>query len=294
MTVLSFPMDLYFTTATASNHATDSWEMPSQGIALNCHTVVSGPGTPFALDGGAILPYVGTGAQVVAAGAVLDKVALGLELDAQYKMELALTPAEYAVSNLTVNPDPAAEGNTVNFSVDVTRVAGGSGPITVNLSVIDVCCRNNVVHADAQATGSLNVGDTETVNFTGWATGSGDAGGYRAVVDYQQDQFFVSQSGSYILLTPSVLPAAPTEGDNVSVSVMIVNQGASADSWTLHLDIFDAETCTIVYSDDEDTGSVLASHAATVNFDPWATGSGDAGSYYVCVEYRAVSFDVGP
>ena len=90
--VLCVPVDFYFSTATRSNHVSDVPEEETPGVALDCHTVVQGPGTPFA-EGGGPAPYVGTTGGMVATGGVLDLIVLGfVELDQQFEINLELAP----------------------------------------------------------------------------------------------------------------------------------------------------------------------------------------------------------
>jgi hypothetical protein len=90
--VMSLPLDFEFTTAVSTNHVTDNYEVATPGVALDCNTVSSGPGVPFAETGGS-LPYVGTDATMVCTMGIVDAMALGVfELDVQVMLEWPITP----------------------------------------------------------------------------------------------------------------------------------------------------------------------------------------------------------
>ena len=100
--VLPVPLEVYMTTAEASNHVEDQAEAQRPGVALDCHTVpdaVYSPtiplvGTPFAEAGG-LLPYVGTPGTIVGATGGIDYLVLGfVEVDFQVEFywDVSTTP----------------------------------------------------------------------------------------------------------------------------------------------------------------------------------------------------------
>jgi hypothetical protein len=89
---LQVPMDIYMTTGVSENHITDTAEPATPATALTCSTKIDA-GVPFAIGDGDPADYVGTGATLVAASAVIDQMFGEFEIDIQFISATEIAPA---------------------------------------------------------------------------------------------------------------------------------------------------------------------------------------------------------
>ena len=127
-----------------------------------------------------------------------------------------IKPAEFQVTDLTVNPSSAIAGEAVEISVKVTNVGEESGTYTANLKIDGVTKDGKDVTLAGQATDVVKFEVTET-----------NAGTYSAEVDGATGSFTVEApvvaSDKIDLLRVFVNPYEVWEGETVTITVKANN-----------------------------------------------------------------------
>jgi len=178
-----------------------------------------------------------------------------------------------------------AEGESRQVAVDVTNVGGEppDGPVEVTVEILGVNFSDTV---------QPGPGETETATVDD-ATGDLPAGNYDVTVSVDGN----SLTGSLTVEIPVSLPgldigspgsgssATITEGDDEDIFVEVVNNGGSADSFSVNLDIVGPDG--VVVDRTESTGEIQPDNGFVATFES-ATGDLSPGEYSIeasTVEY---------
>ena len=152
-----------------------------------------------------------------------------------------LAPANFAISNLSINPLQVDIGEAVTVSVRVTNTGESSDTYEVNLKIDDVVVDSKQV--------TLDGGDSVIVPLT---VSRDSPGTYTVCVDDKAGQFMVKGPSvppepKPAAFTVSHLTISPTEvetGEKVTISVFVANTGELSGSYRVTLKINDRTVAT--------------------------------------------------
>ncbi|MCW4011261.1 MAG: hypothetical protein NWF05_11705 [Candidatus Bathyarchaeota archaeon] len=135
-------------------------------------------------------------------------------------------PAEFQVSDLTVDPAVAQQGAPVTVTVKVTNVGEVGGSYTVD------CFSNDVVKGSQ--TLQLSGGETGTVTFTitEYSTGT-----YTVKIDDLTGNFIVQEPGRIDVTNLAISPPEVWGGQTVRVTAKATNAGTSVNSLEVKLKV---------------------------------------------------------
>ncbi|MCW4017258.1 MAG: hypothetical protein NWF00_01015 [Candidatus Bathyarchaeota archaeon] len=135
-------------------------------------------------------------------------------------------PAEFQVSNLTVDPEVVESGETVTVTAEVTNVGEESGSYTAELTV-------NGQTKDTQ-TVQLSGGATSTVTFTVTEAAKGD---YTVQIGGETGTFTVQGASTIKVTNLIVRPYEVWAGETVQITAKATNQGTETSSASIKLRI---------------------------------------------------------
>jgi len=166
---------------------------------------------------------------------ILITALIVLLLAASLLTSFACAPgAKFEVSNLTISPTQALEGNSVLVSVDITNSGEAKGDFTAKLKMDNALTVTKSV--------SMAAGQTKTISFI---LDTPDPGSHDVELN--------DLTGTFKVLTPPVFanivitPARPQVGDSVTISADVINTGEVSGNYTVALKLngADEETKTV-------------------------------------------------
>ena len=186
-------------------------------------------------------------------------------------------PAEFTVTDLTINPLEAEAGEPVFISVNVTNVGEETGNYSANLTINDALKGNQTI--------TLIGGTSTTVEFTDIENSEGN---YTVKIDGLSGWFLIKPAPpttSNISLSDLLIsPYEAWVGDPISIKVTVSNPSGAADSLSVKLRINDTtiETKKV---------ELAAGQKTTVEFN--VTESSE-GTYSVIIGSLARKFKIVP
>jgi len=167
---------------------------------------------------------------------IVVALALGTYLYLQNEglIATALKPAEFTVTDLTINPFEAEEGEPTSFSVNVTNIGDLEGEYIANLTINNALVENQTITLPGNSTSTI-------VEFTYLAE---TIGNYTVEIGGLSGSFRVKEApptASSIRLSNMLVN--PYEGwvdEPITATVVATNQGSETDTLSIKLYVDDA------------------------------------------------------
>src|SRR4030067_499886 len=157
-------------------------------------------------------------------------VASGTYLLLQNQGAFAPRPAEFTLSNLTIDPVEADVDEPISISTNVTNIGDLEGNYTANLTINDQPRDNQTI--------LLLGGETSAVEFINTES---TAGNYSVKIGNSTGLFRIKPSVSNITLAKlSINPKEAWVGDEINIRVSAKNTGTANETLTVKLTIDDA------------------------------------------------------
>ena len=148
------------------------------------------------------------------------------------KLAKEALPASFQVTDLYISPGQVREGEVVTVSARVTNIGGTQGNYSATLVL------NGRIIATKGVT--LEAGSSMPVTFTLTERASGR---HTVEVDGLKGEFFIPPA-SFSLSHLSIIPSRVKEGETVTVSVWVTNNGGTTGSHLVELKIKDITEMT--------------------------------------------------
>ena len=159
------------------------------------------------------------------------------------------TPAEFQVTDLTINPSSVMAGETVSISVKITNVGEESGTYTVNLTIDGTITNTRTVTLSGAATQIIDFGANETTAGTHTVEVSGQSGTFTVEAP-------VAASDKIDLQRVFVAPYEVAEGETVTVIVKANNLANEESVLGARLlvdgEVVDTKTATLLTGESEE------------------------------------------
>jgi subtilase family serine protease len=199
---------------------------------------------------------------------------------------------DFVVTSISLSPSSPTEGSTFNATVKVRNEGTASGnahylDVWTNKSSSPSCGSSGT---DSEYIGTLSVGQSKTVTFSGLSAGSAGNKTFRAFIDSEcqtaepddsnnqktKSYTVIPADPDFVVTSISLSPSSPTEGSTFNATVTVKNEGAGSGN-AGYLDVWtnksSSASCGSSGTENKYVGTLSVGQSKTFTFAGLSAGS---------------------